>query len=251
MHRPINVGCMLQAYALQEAIKKLNFDCEIIDYGYPNAYHKQFSLKESILSLFNRQLKFLLGKGAFSLSKKRYIDFLENRLKLSKHYENIKELNDNPPEYDLYCVGSDQVWNPNYMRADPSFFCDFAPENKPIASYASSFGVSTIPDCYKDNYRKYLSRFSAIGVRESQGAQMIQELTSRKAEHVLDPTLLLDKKEWESVLPSINYKEPYILCYGRSIGDLYMERMAKTISNKLNLKIVRLEHTISHILLLQ
>ena len=38
MHKVVNYGSALQAYALQRVIEKLGYDCEIIDYVYPNKY---------------------------------------------------------------------------------------------------------------------------------------------------------------------------------------------------------------------
>ena len=39
MHRKFNFGSALQTYALQRTILKLGFDCDVIDYLYPNSYH--------------------------------------------------------------------------------------------------------------------------------------------------------------------------------------------------------------------
>ena len=36
MHRVVNFGSILQAYATQIVIEKLGYDCEIINYQYPN-----------------------------------------------------------------------------------------------------------------------------------------------------------------------------------------------------------------------
>ncbi|MHC4131450.1 MAG: polysaccharide pyruvyl transferase family protein [Planctomycetota bacterium] len=241
MHRPVNVGCFLQAYALQETISKLGYDCEIIDYYYPNAFHKQSTIKTKIKKLVNKQLKRVLGGGAFELSEKRFKDCLNNRLNLSSaSYRNIQELQNNPPEYDLYCVGSDQVWNPNFIYDDPSFFCDFAPSERPIVSYASSFGASSIPEEYQEQYKKYLTRFKALGVREQSGVELIHILTGREAELVVDPTLLLSAEEWKQEMSAQDYKEPYILCYGSPYPNVYVENLALHIQKQTGLKIVHL-----------
>lgn len=52
MHRVLNCGSALQAYALQHKIEQLGYKSELIDYLYPNAYHKSLRKSEgkSILS---------------------------------------------------------------------------------------------------------------------------------------------------------------------------------------------------------
>ena len=44
MHRVLNCGSAIQAYALQKVVKNLGFDVEIIDYQYPNKYHKDLHM---------------------------------------------------------------------------------------------------------------------------------------------------------------------------------------------------------------
>jgi hypothetical protein len=70
---------------------------------------------------------------------------------LSKYYRDAKSLADNPPVYDIYCTGSDQVWNSNFTKNDTSFLLSFIEEKKKIA-YASSFAVDYVIENYKSNY---------------------------------------------------------------------------------------------------
>ena len=241
MHRPINVGCYLQAYALQEAIIRLGYDCEIIDYNYPNKLHRQSTLKNKIARLINRQLKRFLGGGAFELSEQRFHDFLGGKYILSKKkYETMQELCTNPPDYDLYCVGSDQVWNPEYIQGDTSFFCNFAPSPKPVISYASSFGVTRIPSEFHEFYRKCLNRFEKIAVRECSGIDIIKDLTGKNAQFVVDPTLLFRADEWEKKIPVFNDADKYILCYGTPYPNKYIEKLALHIQRSTGYKIIYL-----------
>lgn len=117
--------------------------------------------------------------------------------------------------YDYFVSGSDQVWNPYYdFVAGKCDFLTFA-ENDQKISYAASFGVSEIPPERREEYTEYLKNFRAISVRESQGAQIVEDLTGRAAAVVLDPTLLLEGKEWEKVekKPRCCPKRKYVLVY--------------------------------------
>lgn len=100
--------------------------------------------------------------------------------------------------YDLFIVGSDQVWNPNIIEFDPTYFLAFAPQNKRY-SYSASFGVDTLPQkpaLLKVHYRDYLKQMNYISVREASGAKVVEELIGKKAEVAPDPTLLLSQEEW-------------------------------------------------------
>ena len=121
-------------------------------------------------------------------------------------------------EYDLFIVGSDQVWNPYWAvnkTTFDGFFLRFAKKDKRV-SYAASFGVSMIPENQISDYTKALLEFKRISVREDAGASIIKNLCNREAQVVLDPTLLLDKCQWECIqkkMLNIQTDSPYILTY--------------------------------------
>jgi hypothetical protein len=238
MHRPRNVGSALQAYALQYTIERLGYRCEIIDYVYPNAFHRQTSAKSQVLKSVNARLKKWLGRGQFELSERRFDEFLSKRLHLTSSYPTSESLQENPPIYDVYMVGSDQVWRSDYIRGDPSFFCGFAPAGKPIVSYGSSFGVARIDAPYRDAYREHLQRFSHISVRERDAVDLVETLSGRQATMVLDPTLLLDEAEWGSHMPEVKTEPPYILCYGNVHAEKYARELALHVQARTGYPIV-------------
>lgn len=247
MHRVLNYGSSLQAYALYKKIIDLGYDCEIIDYIYPNEYHKticsrKLSSKDKLIFLLNRIKFFILYRA--SIQKRRFSEFWKENVKLSITFKNQKEIYDNPPKYDIYLVGSDQVWNPNCMKGDAVFFCDFI-KDKPKLSYASSFSISKIQEGYKELYKHYLYNFSDIGVREDAGVSLIKELVQKEAKLVCDPTLLLSKDDYIylSKQSDIQFKEPYILVYALSYAyNPYpiLDDVVYQIQKQLNIKVVYL-----------
>ncbi len=56
-----------------------------------------------------------------------------------------------------------------------------------------------IPENQISDYTKALLEFKRISVREDAGASIIKNLCNREAQVVLDPTLLLDKCQWECI----------------------------------------------------
>lgn len=242
IHDIYNYGSILQAYATQVVIESLGYEAELIDYKYPNPYHEQKkNIKAYVFGKVNAILKDMLPGRLYSSYKKNYVDFKEKHYKLSKNsYFTVESLMDNPPIYDRYVCGSDQIWRTKFMKGDPVFFLDFTNDKHKIA-YASSFGSVDIPNNYIGTFKAYLEDFKSISVRESFGVNIIEKLVSKKAEVVLDPTLMLDKTQWENLMaPNNNNNEPYILCYGLSLNDDYMERLALHIQKTTGWKIIRI-----------
>lgn len=114
---------------------------------------------------------------------------------------------------DFVIVGSDQVWNP-YYEAKEYEFLTFAPRGKRL-SFAASIGVDSIPEEAKWYFKKNLSDMKYISVREERAAEIVKELTGRTADVTLDPTLLLDKADWEHVAknPELDIEDKYICTY--------------------------------------
>uniref|UniRef100_A0AB33IM06 Polysaccharide pyruvyl transferase family protein n=1 Tax=Prevotella sp. GTC17253 TaxID=3236793 RepID=A0AB33IM06_9BACT len=214
MHRVTNFGSALQAYALQQALIKLGYENEIINYIFP---HKNKSSIFSTIELFLRKKIYELRTGVF-FSKKKEDYFKEFRrffLSLSDKTYTLESINTNPPKYDLYMTGSDQVWNPKWMEGDTNFLLSFV-QSKPKVSYASSFAVNTIPAESKEIYKKYLQEYKHITVRENSGEIIVDDLLgTRKADVVCDPTILLDKGDYIKIakVPRIEIQGPYILVY--------------------------------------
>ena len=240
IHDIYNYGSIFQAYATLKCVHKMGYQAELIDYKYPNDYHGQKNLKSEILAWGNGLLKNLLPGKPYSKYKNSYKIFKDQFYELSaQSYPTVDSLMRNPPDYDVYIAGSDQIWHPR-MKGDPCFFLDFAANNKKKISFASSFGYNTIPEEYRQQYAASFSQFSHLSVREERGTEMIKELIGKEADVVLDPTLLLNRDEWLKVAEPCPIKEPYILCYGLDTQDKYMERLALHIQKLTGFMIVRL-----------
>lgn len=215
MHRPISFGSSLQAYALQRKIQDLGCDCEIIDYQYPNKLHKtkRNLFKVALVIVAHYVMNLFMGMPCL-FERRRFNSFRKNYLILSKYYKDSDALVDNPPKYNIYCTGSDQVWNTNFTKRDTSFILSFVKDKKKI-SYASSFAVDYVVDECIPDFKYYLSQYDAISVREKSGIGLVENLTGKRASLVCDPTLLLTKEEWFPLAEQsrIKIKKPYILVF--------------------------------------
>lgn len=79
-------------------------------------------------------------------------------------------------------------------------------------SYASSIGISSLTNIEKNDFKKWLSSYNAISVREKQAQKMLNELLMGKnVFQVSDPTFLLDRDFWKNLAIVPDNREPYIL----------------------------------------
>lgn len=211
MHRVVNCGSALQAYALQRIIRDMGFDAELIDYIYPNRYHtnlhKVIGLKGYARKLYGYMLQ--------SWNKLHFRNFYKKFFILSDNcYYSKEDLMLSPPHYDIYVSGSDQVWNPKSIAYDTSFMLSWVKEGKKIA-YSGSFATTDIPEEYKGTYSTALSKYDSLSVREERSLSILKDLSGKTAEFVLDPALLLDSHRWNDVINDATVVIPgeYILVY--------------------------------------
>ena len=127
-------------------------------------------------------------------------------------------------DFDVLMAGSDQVWRPKYNRSygrtiENAFF-DFAQQWKHVKriAYAASFGTDDWEYTNEQTTRcsELAKLFSAISVREQSGIALCKERLGVTATHVLDPTMLLDRKNYEELIaqcPDTHSPSGNLLCY--------------------------------------
>lgn len=215
-HNAANYGAGLQAYALQRYLEDQGFETEYIDYQNDerrNSYDMLFHIRTSIV---NHQwidaMKYFVGTPFLLLRKRKFSHFYSKLHCTKNTYYKPQQLDELSDCYDKYVVGSDQVWNPNNNGYDTTFLLSFVNSNKKKISYSSSFGITSVPDIIRDEYKKYLGFFSHLSCREMQGCKLIKELTGREATHVLDPVFLLDSEKWDECIRKKN-NDSFIFCY--------------------------------------
>lgn len=119
-------------------------------------------------------------------------------------------------KYDAVVLGSDQVWSPFFLsrtKAPLHYFLGFVPAEKKI-TLAPSFGVSEIPADMQDMYVAGIESFARVSVREEVGADIVRQLTGKKAEVLCDPTLAVSVESWRKMAcSSAKPRESYLLTY--------------------------------------
>jgi len=246
-----NYGCVLQAYALQLILKRKGYNVVTDESQYKRLPFKRLvigrfnSIIFNILSgkfnfnFFHKDIPisyYLKANEKFRLFIKENIDTIEffgNRRRPSKIMIN---------KFDTFIVGSDQVWRPKFSNIY-AYLLDFCKDYsvKKIA-YAASFGIETdieFSPVIKVSTKKLATRFNAISVREDSGISLCKSLWDIDAQLVLDPTLLLKKKDYislvekdsENLYPSKGSLFMYILDKNERA-----ESISNIVSNKLHLR---------------
>lgn len=212
-----NYGACLQAYALQQTLKKSENAVDIIKYIGVPGYEPDRGYKKWIRNRLTRWLKGKINleyrfynerRSAFEAFRSQYLTFS------SDSFHSFDELQNKTTSYDAFVCGSDQIWNPYlYHGNNPCYFLDFAKKGQKRIAYAPSIGVSEIPTEYQEDMRELLNRMDVLSCREQTGTNIIHALCGKECRTVLDPTLLLSKEEWIKIARAPKILKPYIFCY--------------------------------------
>lgn len=227
----INYGNRLQNYALTKLLQNEGFKVfngiEVLTkedwVSRTNGIIKKLIKLCTPFSVIRGKLYSLQDKSGLKYEReKRFLDFIHSYTTIldpivcSSHSQAARSLKKYGVDY--YIAGSDQVWNP-YYEAKEYEFLTFAPKEKRL-TFAASIGADSIPEDAKWYFKKNLSDMKYISVREERAAEIVKELTGRTADVTLDPTLLLDKADWEHLAkkPELYIEDKYICTY--FLGEL-------------------------------
>jgi len=201
--RIYNYGGFLQEMALQDAIKGLGYECEIIDYEVSQEFNT-FSLKRGIKNFSFDKIKKKLTKekttplsssvsDSITKRKRAFDKYRAHNLVLSKKLS-YSDLHSVDLPYEQLVCGSDQIWNPDYNI--PAFFLNFGRKDCRKIIYAASIGKGQLSGLERKTYSKLLEFPDYISVREDSAQKLISSITEKNVELVLDPTLLHQQEYW-------------------------------------------------------
>ena len=242
-HAVSNHGSVLQTLATKKKMAQWGFEVEIINFKkqectgiFPLIKFWNQDVTNPLKKLVRGVIlfpSFLKWKYMFARFLRKYVDVDID----AKSYTTEEDFNTLPIDADIYCVGSDQVWN-SIWNGDilKPLFLSFVPDELPKVAYSSSFGRTELSDTEKDETAALLKKFDLISVREESGLKILEDLGIHNAVNILDPTLLMDQKFWAQYTPDRIIKEEYVLIYqlySNSEFDKYAEEIAKRRKCKL------------------
>ena len=262
-----NYGTKLQSYALCKAIKSLNLvEPEVITLR--GAWHGKtvkISRKKQLLDVLKtyklrsirKILDFVRWSYEFKIIRQNASSFkdadakknalflkFDEHIPYSKEVYTLEDVREGKlSDYDMVLVGSDQVWNAPRVGCLDVYMCDFLHQKRSGLSYAASFAIDTIPENLKDDYTKYIQNMKTLLVREARGVELCRQLGRDDARHVVDPTLLLEGKDYEDLTtrPTALVGEgDYVLVYSLT-SSMKIYREASILAKRNNCKMVMLK----------
>ncbi|SFH62477.1 Polysaccharide pyruvyl transferase [Lachnospiraceae bacterium NLAE-zl-G231] len=235
-----NYGAALQLFATYKALEKIGCDVAIVNYE--NKYEvKQKSLKYLLTNVrLKQKIVWLISSFVFDVRKNSINNFSEF-YKSMTYTRKIYKVNEMIGKADIYCVGSDQVWNPKITHGFDEVFCLANDDLHKKISFASSMGSAEFGLYDTSILKTHLRNFDALSVREQVAANYIKENITNKVVTVVDPTFLFDKDDWMNFW---SYKkerpisDKYVLIY--ALGGYFNEcnTLARQIANKIGAKVV-------------
>lgn len=253
LHNIKNYGSVLQTYATQKKFENLGVQAEFVDYWRQDTRDRNVMATElkhgDWNTSFIRRICFYVIKWPSIHCRKRVFNaFLSQHIHLtSQRYYSIWELSENPPQADIYCTGSDQVWNSiNNGGIEAPYFLEFAPKGKPCVAYSASFGKEELSEEEKSITSALLQKYSGISVREKSGIAILNDLGIAEGVHVLDPTLAITQNDWKELIGKQMIKRPYLLIYQLN-PNKPLSAFAKKYASEHGLKLIRLSYDWDHI----
>jgi hypothetical protein len=232
-----NCGSLLQAYALQQCLKrKYRVESEIIDFR-PERSSVLYSIfPKKPLQEKRKMMNAICNYKLIRSQKEDYESFRKNWLNMTKNtYKSIDNLK-NLQSYACVITGSDQVWNVKMPDFDMAYFLEWFYGKK--VAYAPSAGGVPIQDATNTTeIAEILKHFNALSARENCCKDSVEELTGRKTELVLDPTLLLTQQEWQSSIEERVVPEAYIFYYSWAYNSDTINRKVAEFAKKNNLPV--------------
>ena len=216
-----NYGSILQAWALQQTLLDMGFDATHIDY----APSKQEKIRNLLLSGNSPKLilEGMRKKSATSKMHGGFDEFRKENIRTTAPCRDHAALKNVAADFDVLVCGSDQIWSPVWLN--PAYFLDFT--DRPKVSYAPSLGVKDMPNQMKQRkIAKLVKKFSAVSVREQEGANLLVEMGGVEPVIMPDPVMLVDKENWQSIMDKNVPQGKYVLCYFIGDKQVYWETVA-------------------------
>lgn len=234
LHSNTNFGGGLQQIALFEVLKAMKHAPQVVCVqndvprstfrrilGVLSSYSFSSAMRELKFRYFLKKVPSIYNSDLY----KRCDAFNYKNLNYTPKF-GMKELPEFCKRYDAIIVGSDQVWTDVYAAVQP-YFCDGIGDfNGLRIAYAACSAHDRVPFYNRKHIKQSLDKFTAISVRDTTTAHLVESVGCSKPPIVADPTLLYD---FEKYIQPVTIKEPYIFAY--VLGDKPVEWHAKNIEH--------------------
>lgn len=225
-----NWGAVLQGYSTQVFINNnTDHECEVLNWEpVDNSLLKPYktipNLLHSLVHIFKCKKRI-----------EKFENFRNTYLKWSPKCYSDDERKKLNTLYQVFIVGSDQVWI-TMEHVNPIMFLDFVSDNNKKISYAPSFGADRVNEKCNDELKRYIEDFDCVSVRESSGVNIIRRFSDIPVQVVTDPVFLNSKEFWSDLAIPPKVSGKYIFLYPTQITKEFCE-VVKAIKKKYDLPI--------------
>ena len=237
MHKVVNYGSFLQAFALKGVLEGLGHDSFFIDIKPGRKI-----IEDNLAIKKGSKIAFVLKRlDRYFFKRIKHYFFVKQRA--SRFYDEffpILGITKEPvfdSNYDAVVIGSDEVFNcttkSSWGFAKTLFGEDLDADL--IITYAASCGHTTLKDLDKygitEEVKKAMINLVAISVRDKNTKQFSQTLLGKEIYEHIDPTLIYN---FDQLIPKSVTEKNYILIYGYDgrINDKEMIRKIKDFVRK-------------------
>ena len=238
-----NFGGALQAYALKTACNMCGAEAHLVDY---RQWFIRFTDMVRMFPVVKNPKVIMSGMRTMGLRigrKRTFIAFRNDYLDLSRRYICSRAIELDPPGYDKYICGSDQIWN-SFITCGLSraYFLTFEDDPANKIAYAPSFGSSDVPGKMSKRMARLIKKLGAVSVRETEGVDIVEKMTGKRPIQLIDPSLLIPVEKWHELADASGYEPPfeeYILVYIMQKDDTVYE-YARRLKEKYGIPVVEI-----------
>ena len=165
-------------------------------------------------------------------------------------YYSVDDIRSNVPQADIYCTGSDQMWNSGWNDGiEHSYYLDFV-SDKPKFSFSTSIGMNEFPNSEVIEIVELLNKYNFITVRETSAVELLKK-NCIESEYVLDPTLMVDCHFWSSFSERTVKKyesQKYILLYQLNLShdNVNLVSYVRFLSEEMHMPVKVIAYGITH-----
>lgn len=243
-----NYGSALQSWALFNTINRISnnkYEAVLVDYC-PDVLADSNPLNP-IKNMWDKDEETIrmieLSMPAIKENYYKFDDFYNNRFnKTVRKYtsDNFDEVVEDE-HIDGFVCGSDTIFCIDEFNGfDDGYFANYnCMKNGFAISYAASFGDAKFDSRTYSILNERLQNFKALGIRESNMIEYVKQNTNVEVQQTIDPTLLLEGKDYEKITNPPLIEEKYLLIYSRRYNEK-MEKYAEEIATKNGWKVVEI-----------
>ena len=239
-----NYGSALQSWALSQAIQRLGYDTKLVDYC-PAVLADKDALNP-FASMWDKdeesQRMCALSMPAIRTNYYKFDNFYKTKFHKTEKKYTAENFNDIVADENIdgFVCGSDTIFCPDEFGIDDGYYANYdVMKNGYTVAYAASFGDPHFTEEIYPILNDRLKNFKAFGLRENLMIPYVSARTAVPVQKVIDPTLLLQRTDYEKIEESCPIDGPYLLLYARRYNEK-MEKYARDMAAKMGWKIVEI-----------